>query len=212
MNKLRNYSLAILVAIIALTFNACKKDPAPELPEEEIGKAALTFVEVEREAHGDHFHYNPITGGDSLTIAFDGQGLPPAGTHIHLHEGATYKLSLKAFDFAGREIQQEFLDKHDIHQAFILGAPAGVLTYVYADRDKDNKKINVGVKGYLTIDQHTDKGFVFRYVLRHLNPGVKAGITAANWNDPDFAAKFSGANDLDLKFDLHPVHEDGDGH
>jgi len=212
MNKLRNYSLAILVAVIALTFNACKKDPAPELPEEEIGKAQLTFVEVEREVHGDHFHYNPIVGADSLTIAFDGSGLPPVGTHIHLHEGATYKLTLKAFDFAGREIQQEFLDKHDIHQVFILGSPDGILTYAYADRDKDNKKINVGVKGYLTVDEHTDKGFTFRYVLRHLNPGVKANITAENWNDASFASKFAGANDLDLKFDLHPVHEDHDEH
>jgi len=212
MNKLRNYSLAVLAAIIALSFNACKKDPAPELPEEEIGKATLSFVEVEREAHNDHFHYNPIPGADSVAIPFDGSGLPPIGTHLHLHEGATYKLSLKAFDFAGREIQQEFLDKHEIHQAFILGAPAGVLTYVYADRDKDNMKVNVGVKGYLTIDEHTDKGFTFRYVLRHLNPGVKATISATNWNDPDFAGKFAGANDLDLKFDLHPVSEEGHGH
>lgn len=207
MNKLRNYSLAILVAMVALTFNACKKDPAPEVPEEEIGKAELTFLEVEREAHGDHYHYNPIASAVPLTISFDGNGLPPVGTHAHLTEGKTYKLTLKSYDFAGREMQQEFLEKHDIHQAFILGAPQGTLTYVYADRDKDNVKVNVGLTGYLTVDEHTETGFTFRYVLRHLNPGVKAGITAANWNDANFAAKFAGANDLDLKFELHPVHE-----
>jgi len=212
MNKLRNYTLTVLVAVIALTFNACKKDPVAEVPEEEISKAELTFLEVEREAHDDHFHYNPIATATPLTITFDAQGLAPVGTHAHLTEGKTYKLTLKSYDFAGREMQQEFLDKHDIHQAFILGAPADVMTYVYADRDKDNKKVNVGVTGYLTVDEHTETGFTFRYVLRHLNPGVKAGITAANWNDASFATKFAGANDLDLKFELHPVGAAGHAH
>lgn len=211
MNKLRHYSLAVLVAIIALTFNACKKDPKPEVPEEEIGKAELTFLEVEREAHGDHFHYNPIPDAKPETISFDSKGLAPVGAHMHLTAGKTYKLTLKSFDFANREMQQEFLSKHDIHQAFILGAPAGVLTYVYADRDKDNKKVNVGVTGYLTVDKAAE-GFTFRYVLRHLNPGVKANITAADWNDLNFASRFAGANDLDLKFELHPVTEGGHEH
>ncbi len=212
MNKLRNYSSVILFALIALTFNACKKDPKPEVPEEEIGKTELTFLEVEREAHGDHFHYNAIPDAKPLVIAFDSKGLPPVGTHAHLIEGKTYKLSLKSYDFANREMQQEFVDKHDIHQVFILGAPVGTLTYVYADRDKENKKVNIGVTGYLTVDEHTEKGFTFRYVLRHLNPGVKAGITAENWNDENFATKFSGANDLDLKFDFHPVEGDEHDH
>ncbi|WP_342329184.1 hypothetical protein [Pedobacter sp. FW305-3-2-15-E-R2A2] len=211
MNKLRHYSLAVLVAIIALTFNACKKDPKPEIPEEEIGKAELTFLEVEREAHNDHFHYNPIADAKPETISFDSKGLAPVGTHMHLTAGKTYKLTLKSFDFANREMQQEFLSKHDIHQAFILGAPAGVLTYAYADRDKDNKKVNVGVTGYLTVDKASE-GFTFRYVLRHLNPGVKANITAADWSDVNFASRFAGANDLDLKFELHPVAAGGHGH
>ena len=212
MNKLRHYSFAILLTFVALTFNACKKDsPVPEVPEEEIGKAELTFLEVEREAHGDHYHYNPIATAKPVTIAFDSKGLAPVGSHIHLTEGKTYRLTLKSFDFANREMQQEFLTKHEIHQAFILGAPAGVLTYVYADRDKDNNKVNVGVTGYVTVDEATD-GFTFRYVLRHLNPGVKANITAADWNNKDFASKFSGANDLDLKFELHPVHGEGHNH
>jgi hypothetical protein len=211
MNKLRHYSLAVLVAIIALTFNACKKDPKPEIPEEEIGKAELTFLEVEREAHNDHFHYNPIPDAKPETISFDSKGLAPVGTHMHLTVGKTYKLTLKSFDFANREMQQEFLSKHDIHQAFILGAPAGVLTYAYADRDKDNKKVNVGVTGYLTVDKAAE-GFTFRYVLRHLNPGVKANITAADWSDANFASRFAGANDLDLKFELHPVAAGGHVH
>lgn len=211
MKKLRQYSVAILVALIALTFNACKKDSKSEVPEEGIGKSELTFLEVEREAHGDHFHYNPIAAAKPLVITFDRKGLAPAGTHAHLEEGKTYKLSLRSFDFANRELQQEYLDEHALHQAFILGAPAGVLTYVYGDRDKDNKKINVGVTGYLTVDE-ASAGFTFRYVMRHLNAGVKAGVTAADWNNPEFGLKFSGTNELDLKFELHPVEAEGHDH
>ena len=213
MNKLQHYKAIILIAVIALSFTACKKDsPTPEIPEEEIGKATLTFLEVEREAHGDHFHYNEIPGATSTAVAFDAKGLPPVGTHLHLTEGKTYKVSLTAFDFAGREMEQEFIEKQDTHQAFLLGAPAGTLTYVYADRNSDSQKVNVGVTGYLTVDEHAEQGFTFRYILRHLNPGVKANIKAENWNDLDFASKFAGANDLDLKFEVHLVDEGGHDH
>lgn len=212
MKRLQHYKTALLIALLALSFTACKKDdPVAEVPVEEIGTAQLTFLEVERELHNDHFHYNAIEGAEALTINFDQSGLAPTGTHAHLVAGKTYKVSLKALDFAKREIQQEFVDKADLHQAFILGAPAGVLTYVYADRDLANKKVNVGVTGYLTVEK-ASAGFTFRYVLRHLNPGVKASMTAEHWNDEDFAGKFAGANDLDLKFSLHPVEEDGHDH
>jgi hypothetical protein len=212
MNKLKNYKFAILIGFIALSFTACKKDdPIAEVPSEEVGNAELTFLEVEAELHDDHYHYNDIAGAVPLTISFDQAGLPPVGTHAHLSEGKTYRVSLKSYDFAKREMQQEFVAKPDIHQAFFLGAPEGVLSYVYADRDSDNKKVNVGVTGYLTVTE-ASAGFTFRYVMRHLNPGVKAGITAEQWNAADFASKFSGANDLDLKFDLHLVEGEGHDH
>jgi hypothetical protein len=205
MNKLKNYKFAMLIGFIALSFTACKKDdPIAEIPAEEVGTAELSFLEVEAELHNDHYHYHDIAGAVPLSISFDQAGLAPVGTHAHLTEGKTYKVSLKAFDFAKREMQQEFVDKADLHQAFLLGAPDGVLTYVYADRDAENKKVNVGVTGYLTVNKAT-AGFTFRYVLRHLNPGVKASLTAQHWNATDFASRFSGANDLDLKFNLHPV-------
>ena len=212
MKSLRHYTLLILVAFVALTFQACKKDPVAEVPEEEISKAELTFLEVEREAHGDHFDYEPIAGAQPLTITFDAKGLAPVGTHAHLIERKTYKVILRSFDFAGREMQQEFVEKPEIHQAFILGAPAGTLTYAYGDKDASGNAVNVGVTGYLTVDKHTETGFTFRYVLRHLNPGVKANIKATDWNNDNFASLFAGANDLDLKFELHPVEAGGHGH
>ncbi len=196
-------SIAILsVAFIALAASCSKDDPTPEVPQEEVGKATLTFVEVDwHDGHADD-----IDDPETFEVQFDEKGLPPVGTHLHLDEGKTYRLTLKTYDFAGRESQQEFVNDADIHQVFILGAPAGVLDYAYAD--PDGKR--VGVTGYLHVLKASDE-FVFNFILRHLNKGVKAGITAADWNNANYN-RFGGVNDLDLKVPIHPVAGDDHGH
>ncbi|MGJ1261763.1 hypothetical protein [Sphingobacterium spiritivorum] len=212
MKKLNHYLVALLISVSFVALQSCSKDdPVPEDDQEEVGGVTLTFTEVEREAHGDHYHYNDITGAETETVSFSGNPLlPPVGAHLDLEEGKTYRLSMVAKDFAGRETQQTFVERDDIHQVFLLGAPAGALEYVYADRKADNTKVNVGVTGYLTVLKTSDS-FTFRYVLRHLNPGVKAGITAADWNNVNFT-KFSGENDLDLKVNLHLIHAGDHSH
>ncbi|SMG13652.1 hypothetical protein [Sphingobacterium psychroaquaticum] len=195
-------TILLLLAVLFVAQSCSKDDPTAEIDQEEVGGAKLIFTEVEREAHGDHYHYNDIPNAEVETVAFTGSNLAPAvGAHLHLEPGKTYRLSLVATDFMGRETQQTFVQRAAEHQAFILGAPTGSLTYVYADRDADNKKINVGVTGYLTIEKETST-FVFRYVMRHLNTGVKDRITAADWNNTNFT-QFTGANDLDLKVEAH---------
>lgn len=195
------------VAVVSLAFlafaAACSKDdPEPEIPQEEIKTATLTFTEVEW--HGDHA--DDLENPEVTEIEFQ-DGLPPVGTHLHLDVGKTYRLTLSATDFAGREgAEQEFLDDADIHQVFFLDAPEGVLDYQYAD--PDNKQ--VGVTGYLHVLAPSES-FVFNVVLRHLNKGVKAGITADDWNNPDYT-KFSGENDLDLKVEVHVVEGDHEEH
>jgi len=205
MKKIKNYIVVSFITLAFFALQSCKKEtPTPENDQEEVGKVTLTFTEVEREAHGDHFHYNPIENADSETIAFTGSSLlPPVGAHIHLEKSKTYRLDLVATDFAGRETQQTFVERDDIHQAFLVGAPAGSLAYVYGDRKADNSRVNVGVRGYITVLEIADT-FNLRYVLRHLNPGVKAGITAADWNTANFN-RFPGENDLDLTIPLHLV-------
>src|SRR5690606_37366533 len=128
------------------------------------------------------------------TVTFGEDGLPPVGAgHPHLDAGKSYRLTISATDFAGRAgAEQEFLEESDIHQFFFLGAPEGALDYQYADAD--NKQ--VGITGYLHVLEPSS--FVFNVVLRHLNAGVKANITAADWNNPQYT-QFSGENDLDLK-------------
>ena len=82
------------------------------------------------------------------------------------------------------------------------------MEYVYADKDPNDKKVNVGVTGYITVVKES-ASFTFRYIMRHLNPGLKENITAADWNNTDYT-KFTGANDLDLQVEVHLV-EDGQG-
>ena len=199
----------ILFAISALCIaTSCSKDdPSPEQDQEEVSKAKLIFTEVAVEGH---MYYHEIDGVAPITIGFNRQGLPDenSDSHIHLTIGKTYRLALEATDFAGRPTQQTFIDRADIHQAFIMGDKAGALGYVYADKDAEGKDLNVGVTGYLTVKKAAD-GFVLNYLLRHLNPGVKASITAQDWNNPDYA-KFTGENDLDLKVEIHPVEADHD--
>lgn len=209
-----NQLLLLASFSLVLTFQSCSKDdPTPENDQEEVGGAQLIFTEVEREAHGDHFHYNPIEMPETDTVTFSGTPpLAPVGTHLHLEVGKTYKLELVAKDYAGRETQKTFIDRDDIHQVFILGAPTGTLDYVYADKKEDGTKVNVGVTGYLTVNSLSNT-FVLNYILRHLNPGIKQNITALDWNNINYTS-FSGATDLDLKVEVHLVDgdHDHDGH
>jgi len=196
------HSVTVLSLAALLSLAACSKDdPQPEIPQEEIGSATLTFTEVEWDGTEAH----DLEGGQVEKVTFDQQGLPPVGTHLHLHAGKTYRLTVAATDFAGREgAEQEFLEDADVHQFFFLGAPEGVWAYQYAD--PDNKR--VGVTGYLHVLQPSE-AFVLNVILRHLNKGVKAGISEADWNNPQYT-RFSGENDLDLNVEVHIVEDDHD--
>ena len=213
---MRQINLFILAISVLFIIPSCSKDdPIPEVDQEEVGTAKLVFTEVTREDHGDHSHYHDINNPKKEEAVFSGDKmLPKEGTHLHLDVGKSYRVELFATDFAGRETRQTFLERHDIHQAFILKNPTETLNevmhYDYGDMDAENKPLNVGVTGYITILEKTNT-FVLRYVLRHLNPGVKQNITVADWSNPEFT-KFTGANDLDLKVEVHLVDGSNDNH
>ncbi|MFZ4861954.1 hypothetical protein ACL9RF_07190 [Sphingobacterium sp. Mn56C] len=194
--------------ILGVTLASCSKnDPTPEVDQEELGTVTLKFTPVKVVVNNGTTTYEPILDEEVEEVKFTGNPLlPPVGAHVHLHVGDTYKLELKTTDFAGRESQQTFVNRPEIHQAFILNAPQGSLDYVYGE------PTNVGVTGYLTVKQTTDS-FPLRYVLRHLNPGVKSKIKASDWNNLNFT-QFTGENDIDVKFDVHLVNggHDHDAH
>ncbi|NGF57069.1 hypothetical protein G5B00_11150 [Parapedobacter sp. SGR-10] len=209
---MKNTFYFTIALLFVFNITSCTKDdPTPELDQEEVGGAKITFTEVEREAHDDHYHYKDIDDPETETIEFSGtQMLPPVGAHVHLDKGKTYRFQLVATDFAARETQQTFVEKADNHFVFILGIPEGAAEIVYKDKKEDGTNVSVGVTGYLTVTKETES-FTLRYIMRHLNNGVKANIDpATDWSNTDFT-KFTGSNDLDLKFEAHFV--DGDhGH
>lgn len=195
MNKLRNYLVLGLFAVGILSFSACSKnDPEPELPEEEIESVVFNFIELE--AHGDHYDETD----NIIRVVFDEDGLPPVGEHYDLEVGHKYRLKVVAYDFAGREIQQEFVNEADEHQFFFTGAPAGTLNYTYEDD-------NVGVTGIFEVLDHTEGSFTMNAVLRH---GLdKSRATADDWNNTNHAS-FGGGVDISVRFPLHFVEDDHD--
>lgn len=207
---MKKYTLLLLISLF--TFFSCKKDePTPEVDQEEVGSAQITFTEVEAEAHGDHYHYAEIENPEVEKITFTGDPmLPPTGEHLHLEVGKSYRFNVTIKDFAGRETQQSFVEKENNHFAFILGIPDASAYVTYSDKKSDGSNVQVGVQGYITILKETET-FNTRYIMRHLNNNVKEKInTKTDWNNPNFTS-FTGANDLDLNFQLHFTAE-GHGH
>ncbi|MFZ4263431.1 hypothetical protein ACFRAE_15430 [Sphingobacterium sp. HJSM2_6] len=203
-------SLSIIFALALLTsISSCGKDePIPEVDQEELSAAKLVFTEVEREAHGDHFHYNDIKDAEKDSISFSGINfIAPVGAHLDLEHNKTYRFELKVTDFQGRPSQQTFVERHDQHFAFFNQIPVNSATIVYKDKKTDGTSVKVGTIGYITVDKPTNL-FVLRYIMKHLNPGVKASINVnSDIQIVDFN-KFSGATDLDLKFEMHFVDAD----
>jgi len=210
---MKNYAFINIIFASIILLSSCSKDsPVPEVDQEEVSGATLSLIEVEAEEHGDHYHYHDIIGGDTTNITFSGEGfLPPVDAHVHLEVGKAYKFELKIKDFAGRESQQSFIERDDQHFAFLLGIPQQSIIAEYADMKLDSTKVKVGINGYLRV-QKASESFTFRYLMRHLNPGVKSEINpTTDIFNADFA-KFGGANDLDLKFQMHLVESGHDEH
>lgn len=195
---MKNYLLSLF--IVAVTLSSCSKnDPKPEIDQEELGTAKLIFTPVEVVITNNDTTYKVLENEESEEITFTGNPfLPPVGAHIHLHVGETYKMQLKTTDFAGRPSEATFLDRADTHQAFLLNTPENSLKFIYGDDQ-------VGVTAYITVLKATDS-FQLRYVMRHLNTGVKNRIKPSDWNNNNFL-QFTGSTDLDLKLEAHFVEE-----
>lgn len=195
-NHIKNQFFVAILAVAVTFFASCRKDdPEPELPQEEFASVVFNFIELE--AHGDHYHQTT----DTVKVTFGPDG-NSTGSHYHLHAGEVYRLKVVAFDFAGREMQHEFLEDADDHQLFITGAEAGVLKYTYEDD-------RVGVTGLMEVLKPSDGTMILTAVLRH---GLdKSRTTAADWDNPSHAT-FGGTVDFTLKFPLHVVEDDHDHH
>lgn len=196
---MKNYILLALISVF--TFSSCKKDdPVQEVDQEQLSTATLIFTPVDKEIKDGKTVYTPKLDEEVHTMKFEGPTyLPEVGAHLHLHVGEIYKLELKTTDFAGRASEQTFLNRHENHQAFLVGANNTELELEYGD------ETNVGITAYITVKKEKDS-FVLNYVMRHLRPNVKQNIKATDWNNANYT-QFTGDNDLDLKFEAHFVEE-----
>jgi hypothetical protein len=229
-NTMKITKLFLMLTIVAALFNACKKEENP-ISKEGIERSEIIFTEVsgtDVEAHGDHFHglANAVEGAKT-TVKFDDKGVATANGHLHLEADAIYKLELKAWDYTGKEVQNDFIASKavaDNFKAFIVGgnfilnanstSESGAIFQPRELKHTDGTDVTgaggigtTGVLGYFTIG-HDNEGATknVSYVLRKVNTGVKATITRNDWNLTDYASKFAGQDVLKLNFEIHAGH------
>lgn len=235
MKHLNSLKFAFFTAIIVATsVTSCKKDDdGPEPVKEGIERSELILTEVTGaaiEAHGDHFHgLTDLTEGTPIVIKFNDKGAATANGHLHLEADATYKIQLKAWDYTGKEVQNDCIASKamaDNYKSFLVGGnfvlnkdsqhESGAIFQPREATYGDGTAVTgatqtTGILTYFTIG-HDNEGATkeVSYILRKLDNGVKATITRSDWNHNDYATKFAGEDVLKLNFEIHA--EEGHGH
>lgn len=230
MKRKINY-LSLFLLASTLFLNACKDNE--EQPKEGIQRSELIFTEITGEGvypHGDHFHgLNGGVEGETFKITFDDKGNALTGAHVHVEAETVYRIELKAWDYTGKEVQNDFIASKavaDGYKAFFTGGNFVLNTEtddesgaIFQTRDLtygDGTAVSgqfetTGITSYF-IAGHDNEGPTVdvAYILRKLEPGVKPNITRLDWNAQDYQTRFAGTNVLDLRFELHV--EEGHGH
>lgn len=194
--------------------------------------AALIFTGITGngvEGHGDHFHgLGAAIEGSSDTVLFDEAGTAISNAHLHLEPESIYKVALKTYDASGAETQNKYIANATTaanYKAFLIGgdfilnpnSPAGegaifqTRELQYADGTTvSGATSTTGVTSYFIVGHANQGEKDVRFVMRKLNAGIKANITRLDWNRTDYATAFAGANELELKFEIHA--EEGHDH
>jgi len=225
-NKL--WALAVL-CMATFTFTSCNNDDELPVDPNAIERSELIFTQITGPStlypHGDHFHgLGGAVEGESQTISFNSDGVATSGGHIDLDPEGYYKLELRVWNYAGNEVQQDYIkDKAtaDEYKAFLLGGPmvlnaqttdqSGALFQPREMQYGDGTAVSgqfetTGILSYITIGESNEGEHAVTYVLRKLNAGEKAKITRNDWNDPTYATRFAGTDVLRLNFEIHAEH------
>ena len=205
---------------------SCKNDNDVEPIKDGIQRSEISLTRIGGEsvsAHGDHFHgLNSGAEGEKIVITFDEAGHATQNGHLHLPSEATYKMELKAWDYNGVEVQNQFIaDKAtaDLYKAFLIGGDFILNTdtpdetgaifqpreFKYSDGTDVNGKYEMtGILSYFTAG-HRNEGATKKvaFVLRKLEAGVKAKVERVDWNRKDYKTAFPGTDILELKFEIH---------
>lgn len=229
MKKQNKFAVLALVGLTVFSVVSCDKDDDADPIPDGIQRAELILTEVAGESlhpHGDHFHgLGDAVEGESTVIQFNENGIATANGHLHLEADAVYKIQLKAWDYTGKEVQDDFIatkGEADNYKAFLIGGEfilnpdtedeSGAIFQPREQAYGDGTAVGgaaetTGILSYFTIG-HANEGATkeVTYVLRKLNPGVKASITRSHWNRGDYAEAFPGENVLELNFEIHAEH------
>lgn len=226
----RLLTVGALAGLITLSFTSCDNDDDEPAIREGIERAELIFTEItggpSLEAHGDHFHgLGGVEEGESHTISFNSDGVATSGGHLHLEPDGIYKIQLKAWDYTGREIQQDFIkDKAtaDQYKAFLVGGnlilntetddQSGAVFQPGEEEYGDGTAVGgqfetTGILSYFTLGDSNEGEFDVSFIFRKLDSGVKANVTRLDWNAADYITRFPGSDALKLGFEIHAEHE-----
>jgi len=193
MKKNQLLSIAAIAILLIVSITSCSKnDPVPELDQEEYNAVQIVLQ------HGELVNDEFVASQEETIINFTKEGVPTP-KHVHITEGESYRMKINLL-YNGENINQEVIDEADAHQFFFLGAPDGVFDYKYEDD-------NIGLQGILSVLDHADSAFDFNIILRHgLN---KNHAAAQTWNSKTYV-QAGGADDLNIKVELHVTATDGE--
>lgn len=231
MKKQIKLATLLLMGAAMFSITSCKKDKEDPILKEGIERSELIFTEIsgtDVEAHGDHFHgLGTAVEGKKTVVKFNESGTATANGHLHLEADGFYKIELKAWDYTGKEVQNDYITSKtvaDSYKAFLVGgnfilnanstSESGALFQPRELKHGDGTDVTgsggigtTGIISYFTIG-HDNEGATknVTYVLRKLNAGVKTTITRNDWNHNDYTSKFAGSDVLKLKFEIHAEH------
>ena len=225
----RLWAMAVL-CMATFTFTSCNNDDELPVDPNAIERSELIFTQITGPStlypHGDHFHgLGGAVEGESQRITFDHEGTATSGGHIDLDPKGFYKLELRVWNYAGNEVQQDYIrDKAtaDEYKAFLVGGPmvlnaqttdqSGAIFQPREMQYGDGTAVQgqfetTGIITYITIGESHEGEHAVTYVLRKLNAGVKPNITRSDWNDANYATRFAGTDVLRLSFEIHAEHD-----
>lgn len=230
MKKQIKLSTLAIVSAAMLFITSCKKDKE-EVTREGIERSELVFTEVSGDGvypHGDHFHgLATAIEGTKTIVKFNDKGAATANGHLHLKAESIYKVELKAWDYTGKEMQNDFITSKtvaDNYKAFIVGSnlilnansanESGAIFQPRELKHTDGTDVTgaggigtTGILGYFTIGHSNEETIKnVSYILRKVNAGIKATITRNDWNLNHYATKFAGQDVLKLNFEIHAEH------
>ena len=175
-----------MLAVLALTFTACKNDdPKPPNEQELITTVKLTFTNTSNASDKVEATWRDIDGEG---------GNDPKIDKLSLKAESTYNVTVTFWDETKKpaeDVTKEIKAEDDEHQVFYI-AEGFEITYVYSDKDANKKPL--GLKGKVTT-KAAGSGKL-RIVLRHKLEKGALGVSEGK------IANAKGDTDIDVKFDV----------